>query len=112
MRSTAVRCAAVVAAAVTIAAADSPDTFRIGVLRRDGVLIPFATFDGRRWRNAWPDPKPELSVPINLTSIPQRWWGPTGTRDQWQASIAGAERTLKVTQPDWVPVHCARHLAL
>jgi len=112
MRRTALRCAAVAAAAVTIAAADSSDTFGVGVLRRDGVLIPFATFDGRRWRNAWPDPKPELSVPINLTSIPQRWWGPTGALDQWQAAIGGADRTLHVTQPDWVPVHCARHLAL
>jgi hypothetical protein len=106
-------CAAAVAGtAAALWAADSDGSFGVGVLRRDGVIIPFATFDGRRWRNAWPNPQPELTVPINLDSVPARWWGPTGPLATWQAWTEDAEHTLHVTQPDWVDVHCARHIAL
>ena len=34
--------------------------FSVGVLRRDGVVIPFAAFDGKRWSNDWPPPAPRL----------------------------------------------------
>ena len=96
-----------------LAAADAPGRgFAVGVLRRDSVLIPFATFDGKRWRNTWPPPQIELTVPISIDGIPSRWWGPTGPLDTWQAWIGGASRPLRVVQPDWVGVHCARTIAL
>lgn len=111
--STALACAAVVSAAAALGpAAPARDVFGVGVLRRDGVLIPFATFDGRNWRNAWPPPRQELVVPINIANVPARWWGPTGPLETWQAWLDGTERPVRVTQPDWVDVHCARHLAL
>jgi hypothetical protein len=96
-----------------IGAADAPrSVFGVGVLRRDGVVIPFASFDGKRWRNSWPPPRLDPTVPINLASIPSRWWGPTGPLDTWQIWIAGAARSVRVVQPDWVGVHCARNIAL
>ena len=96
-----------------LAAADAAGRgFAVGILRRDGVLIPFATFDGKRWRNSWPPPQFELTVPISVDGIPSRWWGPTGRLDTWQAWIGGASRPLRVVQPDWVGVHCARSIAL
>jgi hypothetical protein len=96
-----------------IGAADAPrPAFGVGILRRDGIVIPFASFDGKRWRNAWPAPQLDLTVPINLASIPSRWWGPTGPLDSWQAWIAGTASSVRVVQPDWVGVHCARHIAL
>ena len=88
------------------------DAFGLGVLRRDGVILPFANFDGRFWGNDWPSASADLTVPINLSSVPKRWWGPTGPLDAWQASVGGANRTLRVTQPDWVDVHCARRVGL
>jgi hypothetical protein len=101
------------AVVASIAAADAAGRgFAVGVLRRDGVLIPFATFDGKRWRNTWPPPQLELTVPINVASIPSRWWGPTGPLDTWQAWIGGAPRPLRVVQPDWVGIHCVRMIAL
>ena len=110
---TALVCAAVVSAGVALGGADSPrDVFGVGVLRRDGILIPFATFDGRRWRNPWPVPQREPVVPASLDDVPKRWWGPTGPLETWQAWIGAAERSIRVTQPDWVDIHCDHHLAL
>jgi hypothetical protein len=106
---------ALLSAAVIVAlgAADAPpDAFGIGVLRRDGEVIPVATFDGRRWRNDWPPPSPSVTVPINLSNVPKKWWGPLGRRDIWQAWIAGTEHDVHVTQPEWVAVHCQQRVAL
>ena len=86
--------------------------FGVGVLRRDGIVIPFATFDGRRWRNAWPAPQSSPIVPARLDDVPKRWWGPTGPIATWHAWVNDTERPIRVTQPDWVDIHCARHLAL
>jgi len=106
-------CAAVVGAVAALAAADTPrDAFGVGVLRRDGVIIPFATFDGRHWRNDWPAPQAQLVVPVSLASVPKRWWGPVGPLDTWQVWVGQKARAVRITQPDWVAVHCARHLAL
>jgi len=102
--------AAVIAA---LGAADLPPVaFSVGILRRDGAMIPFATFDGRRWRNDWPGPNPSVSVPINLSNVPKKWWGPPGRRDVWQAWISGAEREVHVTEPEWIAVHCQQRVAL
>lgn len=107
-------CAAVIGTVALVRAADTPsDAFSVGILRRDGVLIPFATFDGRRWRNSWPSPESNIVVPATLESVPKRWWGalarPLGT---WQAWVGAKARDVRVTQPDWVQIQCARHLAL
>ncbi len=32
-------------------------TFGLGVLRQDGVVIPFAQYDGGKWRSSWPEPR-------------------------------------------------------
>ena len=95
-------------------AADAP-SFTVGALRRDGVVIPFAAYDGKRWVSRWPPPSRDESVPINLNSVPGRWWGPAGARESWQAWIVGEPREvppLKVVQPDVVDVHCTRQIGL
>jgi hypothetical protein len=110
---TALACAAVVGSVAMLAAAETrPGAFGVAVLRRDGVLIPFAAFDGRHWRNAWPGPQTQVVVPITVASVPKRWWGPVGPLETWQAWVDAIGRVIHVTQPDWVGVHCARHLAL
>jgi hypothetical protein len=86
--------------------------FAVGVLRRDGVVIPFAAFNGKQWRSTWPPPQQELTIPVSVSGVPSRWWGSTGPLDSWQAWIAGAARTLRVTQPDWVEAHCLRQIGL
>ena len=98
-------------------AADSAaGAFAVGVLRRDGVIVPFAAFDGKRWSNSWPAPALDLTVPVGLRAVPSGWWGPAKKAlDSWQALLlpsADASRTLKVVQPDWVEAHCQRQIGL
>jgi hypothetical protein len=105
----------VVLLAGAVAAADRPGAFAVAALRRDGVIVPFAAFDGKRWSRPWPAPAIELTVPVDLRAVPSRWWGPTRPLDVWQARLvdAGAPpRPLRVVQPDWIDVPCARQIAL
>jgi hypothetical protein len=106
-------CAAVLALGTILAAADPPaGAFGVGVLRRDGIIVPFGTFNGKRWANAWPPPAQELIVPINVGSVPSKWWGPTGALEVWQAWTDAGPQRLRIVQPDWVDVHCVRQVAL
>ena len=48
------------------------------VVRTDGLLSPFASFDGRKWSAPWPGDiagpgSPDL--PVNIASVPPKWWG-------------------------------------
>ena len=96
-----------------VAAEAPPQPFAAGVLRRDGVVIPFAVFDGKSWSARWPKPALDLVVPISLASVPEKWWGATGPLDTWYAIVGGAApRPIKVVQPDWVDVQCVRQIGL
>ena len=54
----------VVAASLAVmAAAESRPGFSVGALRRDGIVIPFATYDKSHWETNWPAPKLDLIVP-------------------------------------------------
>jgi hypothetical protein len=101
------------ALAATVGAADSPRAaFGVGVLRRDGVIIPFAAFNGKRWSTPWPPPQGDLTVPVTLGAVPSRWWGPTRPLDEWQATTAAGARAVRVVQPDWVDILCVRQIGL
>ena len=106
--------AAVVLAAVaaTTAAADTTTPFTVGALRRDGLIFPFAAFDGKHWSAPWPLPQLDRPIPINLSSIPKRWWGKAGLRETWQAWVSGAAQTIQVRQPDAARVQCTRQIGL
>ena len=78
--------ALLLALGAALGAADAPRVvFGVGVLRRDGIIIPFGAFDGKRWSNNWPAPQDDLTVPINVRDVPSRWWGPTRALQTWQA---------------------------
>jgi hypothetical protein len=102
-------------ALATISASGQPSAaFNVGVLRRDGIVVPFATFDGKRWQSHWPAPNERVDqIPISVTSIPSRWWGGTGPLATWQAWVGTKPpQMLHVRQPDWFPVHCIRQIGL
>jgi hypothetical protein len=50
------------------------ERFAIGVVRRDGVLLPFASYDGD-WEPSWPVSVRDMELPITVDSVPKRWWG-------------------------------------
>ena len=51
----------------------------VGAIRVDGILVPFATFDGRAWRNHWPETQYGQNIRtlgrIPIATLPQHWWG-------------------------------------
>jgi hypothetical protein len=72
--------------------------FVVAVLRRDGGVIPFATFDGRRWRGRWPAGLRNLELPISLDDVPEDWWGiepPPRTMTIWRDGARAG--TVKLT---------------
>jgi hypothetical protein len=102
--------AALAAAGVTGA---ERQKFTLAALRRDGVIIPFASFDGRAWSLHWPDSDAREPLPISLADIPKKWWGPQGPDAPWTARLAGGEtRPLKLTKPVHAKVFCSGHPAL
>jgi hypothetical protein len=99
--------------ATIVGAAPGSGAFGIGVLRRDGIVVPFAEFDGHKWRPRWPEPKPRVEVPIQLADVPARWWGAIGPAATWQIWVAGRPpQSVHVKQPDVFPVQCTRQIGL
>jgi hypothetical protein len=90
------------------------DPFVVGVLRRDGLIIPFASFDGRRWESAWPVNYRYLELPISVADIDRGWWGrsvpPPSKMTVWTDGKAGGELTL--VAPAFVNVKCGRRMGL
>ena len=104
---------AVGAAQALPSAALAKEGFTLGVLRRDATVVPFATYDGKRWQNHWPQPGQDVDVPINLRSVPGRWWGQGGPPDTWQVWAGAAPpRIVHVRQPDWLQTHCEKQVGL
>ena len=102
----------VIAVASMALAGDSRAAFAVGVLRRDGLVLPFAFFDGKRWDAPWRPPNRDLAVPIDLRAVPRRWWGVGAPLEQWDLHLQRGTQTARVVQPDWVDVHCARYIGL
>lgn len=89
-----------------------PDRGTIAVLRSDGLMTPFAAFRGTRWQVSWPVNIGSLELPVNLASIPERWWGGE-TPETWQAwPIGEPSRPLKPIAPQIFPVHCAQRIGV
>jgi hypothetical protein len=87
--------------------------FTLGVLRRDATIVPFATYDGKRWESHWPQPSQDVDVPINLRSLPGRWWGQGGPLEAWQVWAGAAPpQIVHVRQPDWLQTHCQKQVGL
>jgi len=87
--------------------------FTLAALRRDGVIIPFASFDGRAWSLHWPESDLGVPLPISSADIPKKWWGPPGPDVPWTARLPGGEtRPLVLGKPVHAKVFCTGHPAL
>src|SRR4051812_26362818 len=106
---------ALLAAAVPVAVwgGQARSAFGLGVLRRDGVLIPFASFNGRVWSTDWPGTDPSTTLPISFADIPKRWWGAPGPAARWTAWLTdGTSRPLALQKPQQVGVFCGTALGI
>ena len=91
--------AALLLAALAAAGASAAERqkFTLAALRRDGVIIPFASFDGRAWGVHWPVSDFGVPLPISMADVPPKWWGPQGPDAPWTArkSLREARRWAK-----------------
>ena len=99
---------------------DADGRLWLGVLRSDGILQPFAMFDGDDWSSPWPTTIAadvtgrRVELPISLTSIPEKWWGGRGRPGEWRLWSTDHQEGLPVTPlaPIVVPVGYTRGLGL
>lgn len=64
--------AAAVFAAAPSPAAQQPE-LALAMVRPDGILTPFAVFDGARWTAAWPEPQDKMVLDRMIEAMPS-WW--------------------------------------
>lgn len=89
------------------------EPFALGILRRDGIVIPFAQYDGRRWRSNWPGDLRYIELPISVENIDREWWGgmtPPRTMTLWADGKPAGD--LKLTSFSFVQFRCDRRLGL
>jgi hypothetical protein len=93
--------------------ASSSSGFMLAMLRRDGVLVPFAANDGKRWSASWPAPKYELEAPLTIADIPSRWWGRVPPAMTWIAwPTRGEPHAVHVLGPVVFVAHCLSNVGL
>jgi hypothetical protein len=89
------------------------EAFTVGVLRADGVLLPFATWDGEGWSSEWPRDIQSEELPIDLDSVPGQWWGIGGRPRELSLWFEGARvRDVKLERPAVVAVLCDRRIGV
>jgi hypothetical protein len=82
-------------------------SFALSVVRRDGVLVPFAAYHQGKWETPWPVPGKAAIIPLVLADVPDDWWWkvpPTATWTLWPAE--GAARPVRATAPVRYPAQC------
>lgn len=91
----------------------STAAFVLGVLRRDGVVLPFAAYDGRRWQARWPADLRSAELPISFDSIDRDWWGRAAPPQSMTLWADGKPRgDLKLTTPAVMHLRCGTRLGI
>jgi hypothetical protein len=93
------------------------DRGMVAVLRRDGLILPFAAFRGTTWSTPWPAYLQNLELPVNVEAIPERWWGGALDEDEavpkWTAWLtSGRSAPVSLTGVQLLRVRCETRLAL
>lgn len=84
----------------------------LAVLSRDGYAMPFASFDGRRWRSPWPDHR-NLEMPISIDDVESDWWGIGRRPDRMAWWVDGAKRgEISLKQIANVQAMCSTRIGL
>jgi hypothetical protein len=104
--------APVLARVLAAAPFDERKAFLLAVLTRDGYAIPFASFDGRRWKSPWPEDR-AVEMPISIDNVDKDWWG-IGRRPErmtlWSSGAKIGEVAL--TQLAMIKSLCSTRLAI
>lgn len=93
-------------------ASDATPHLTLGVLRADGLMIPFASYDGH-WSIPWPTSLRSQTIPIGLDDVDPRWWGAAGPDAAWKAVLQDrTTRPLTLQRLRQVPVFCTPRLGV
>jgi hypothetical protein len=91
----------------------SAGPFTLGVLRRDGIVVPFAAYDGRRWQGPWPADLAYRELPISFESIDRDWWGRVPPPQSMTLWADGKPRgDLKLLAPVFLRLPCTRRIGV
>ena len=91
---------------------DEKTAFLLAVLTRDSYAIPFAAFDGRRWKAPWPETR-AVEMPISVDDVDKDWWGigrRPGRMTLWSSGAKIGEVAL--TQLAMIKSLCSTRLGL
>ncbi len=83
-----------VSAAIALQAQRS-ERLLVGVMRSDGVIVPFAFYDGD-WSVPWPSGIQNLDLPVTLDAVPKKWWGGEAPA-AWTFWPTGRDESVRVT---------------
>src|SRR3954469_4601737 len=92
-----------IAIALAVSALDAApqgpgEPFVVGVWADPDWIIPFADFDGRRWRSSWPGPAEPAPGPMPVRQVPPQWWGRSVFKPTWELiERDGVRRRIEVT---------------
>ncbi|HVL69985.1 MAG TPA: hypothetical protein VM364_22190 [Vicinamibacterales bacterium] len=100
-------------ASAPVAVLQRAGAMTLAVLRRDGIVMPFAAFDGRRWRAPWPAGISSQELPISIRDVPRQWWGGTPLPERmtlWTNGARAGEVALQGVTT--LPLMCEPRIAL
>jgi hypothetical protein len=81
-----------------VVAQEAVAPFVVGVWGQGDAIIPFADFDGRRWRSSWPAPVDGQPDSRPLQQIPSTWWGRSAFYPTWEIlESTGRRRRVEIT---------------
>src|SRR4051794_15242920 len=83
-----------IARVAPVAVREEKKAFLLAVLNRDGYAIPFAAFDGKRWKEPWPESR-QAEMPISIDDVDREWWG-VGQRPQRMALWSDGAKVAEV----------------
>jgi hypothetical protein len=93
-------------------ASEAAPHLTLGVLRADGLMIPFASYDGA-WSVPWPTSLRYQPIPIGLSDVDDKWWGAAGPHAVWKAVLQdGTTRPLTLQRLHQVRVFCTSRLGV
>ncbi len=94
--------------ATTALAAPSEQGFVVGLLRPDGLIIPFAHFNGTDFTNPWQKPKDYgPTAPNTITGLDVPWFsGFTAPTDSWFVWYPEGGKRLITKQAMKINSHC------
>jgi hypothetical protein len=97
---------------------DAPpqNAFTLAIVRRDGMMFPFAAYDGKHFSNPWPPPEKTVTAPITVRDIPKDWWLHHEPMNDWTFfplnAEGGSQRVIHVTGTAWFPAYCLQAIGL